>query len=55
MVGSINAPTNGSNTHEAYVAAAKAVGGSEVTVSALFCTADLLNINVTTCRFVGSG
>ncbi|KXN82543.1 hypothetical protein AN958_02394 [Leucoagaricus sp. SymC.cos] len=30
MVGSINAPTTGSNTHEAFVAAAKAIGSNEV-------------------------
>lgn len=33
MVGSINAPQNGTNTHDAFVAAAKAVGANEVTVS----------------------
>lgn len=33
MVGSINAPLNGTNTHDAFVAAAKAVGTNEVTVS----------------------
>jgi len=33
MVGSINAPTSGNNTHDAFVAAAKAIGTSEVTVS----------------------
>lgn len=31
MVGSINAPTTGNNTHEAFVAAAIAIGGSETT------------------------
>ena len=33
MVGSINAPTSGNNTHDAFVAAAKAIGASETTVS----------------------
>jgi len=33
MVGSINAPTSGNNTHDAFVAAAKAIGSNEVTVS----------------------
>lgn len=35
MVGSINPPQNGTNTHDAFVAAAKAIGGNEVTVSIL--------------------
>ena len=33
MVGSINAPTSGNNTHDAFVAAAKAIGASETNVS----------------------
>ncbi|KAF9452227.1 hypothetical protein P691DRAFT_615381, partial [Macrolepiota fuliginosa MF-IS2] len=33
MVGSINAPLNGTNTHAAFVAAAQAIGGSEETDS----------------------
>jgi len=33
MVGSINAPTSGNNTHDAFVAAAKAIGANEATVS----------------------
>ncbi|KAK7461356.1 hypothetical protein VKT23_008534 [Stygiomarasmius scandens] len=31
MVGSINPPSNGSNTHDAFVSAAKAIGANEVT------------------------
>lgn len=30
MVGSINAPLNGTNTHDAFVAAAKQIGSAEV-------------------------
>lgn len=33
MVGSINAPQNGTNTYDAFVAAARAIGTNEVTVS----------------------
>jgi hypothetical protein len=38
MVGSINAPLNGSNTFDAFVAAAKAIGpNNEATVSVVHC------------------
>lgn len=58
MVGSINAPTNGTNTHEAFVAKAKAIGSSEISVScengsACFAYCMLSSSDRTICLFVG--